>query len=185
MSIEVTNTEVNLSSSSPSWREEDGVIYFSVTSDGTTGKDWMRRLADKGFNISIGAKQVLDSSYFYPSKGVTTEVAVLKGMLFEDCDRTKLKIRIEAIRRKFLQPNPEVACLIREKFTDDEVEAMGLEYIVVMHYPIKDYCGDICLMCLDGSSENGPFLSAYPYMPDEEPQSRDEGFAFAVVEVSS
>ena len=27
-----------------SWREEDGVIYFSVTSDGTTGEDWITRL---------------------------------------------------------------------------------------------------------------------------------------------
>lgn len=30
------------------WREEDGVFYFSVTSDGTTGPEWIERFKSKG-----------------------------------------------------------------------------------------------------------------------------------------
>src|SRR3989344_4861228 len=34
-----------------SWREKDGVIYFSVTSDGTTGEDWITRLESQGLQV--------------------------------------------------------------------------------------------------------------------------------------
>lgn len=70
-----------------SWREEDNVIYFSVTCDGTTGEDWIKRLEGKGFHVGDYAKQVLRSPDFKPTSGVTTEVAVLKGVLFLDNDR--------------------------------------------------------------------------------------------------
>ncbi|MEK7606653.1 MAG: hypothetical protein AAB444_00415, partial [Patescibacteria group bacterium] len=80
----------------PSWREEDGVIYFSVTSDGTTGEDWIKRLEGNSFHIEDYAKQVLRSPDFKPTNGVTTEVAVLKCRLFEDNDRITKKIRAYA-----------------------------------------------------------------------------------------
>jgi hypothetical protein len=94
------------------WREEDGVIYFTVTSDGTTGEEWVKRLESKGFHVGSCAKSVLRSADFKPTSGVTTEVAVFNGLLFEDNER---KIRAEAERRKFEKPNAEVACLIPGK----------------------------------------------------------------------
>jgi hypothetical protein len=72
---------------------------------------------------------------------VTIEVAVLKGMLFEEGDRVTDKIRAEAQKRKLSKPGPELACLIREKFTNNEIEVMGLWHIVCMHEPIKDVFG--------------------------------------------
>jgi len=81
---------------------------------------------------------MLRSPDFKPTSGVTTGVAVLKGILFEDNDRITKKIRAEADKRKLSRPNAELACLIREKFTDEEIEAMGLRNIIVMHEPIKD-----------------------------------------------
>ncbi|MEK7478188.1 MAG: hypothetical protein AAB645_02365, partial [Patescibacteria group bacterium] len=54
------------------WREQDGVIYFSVTSDGTTGEDWIKRLEGNGFRVGDYAKQVLRSPDFKPTNGVTT-----------------------------------------------------------------------------------------------------------------
>src|SRR3989344_2731566 len=129
-----------------SWREKDGVIYFSITSDGTTGEDWIKRLEGNGFRVGDYAKQVLRSPDFKPTNGVTTEVAVLKGMLFEDNDRITKKIRAEADKRKLGNPNPELACLIREKFTDKEIEAMGLWYIVAMHEPVNDSDGGPLLL---------------------------------------
>jgi hypothetical protein len=165
----------------PSWREEDGVIYFKVVSDATTGEDWIKRLEGNGFRVGDYAKQVLRSPDFKPTNGVTTEVAVLKGMLFEDNDRITKKIRAEADKRKLLKPNAELACLIREKFTDKEIEAMGLWYIVAMHEPINDSDGGPVLLyadrCVDGrwldACSGGPGRRWY----------RDDGFAFAVSQV--
>jgi hypothetical protein len=163
-----------------SWREEDGVIYFSVTSDGTTGEEWPKRLASNGFLIGDYSKIIFRSKDFKPTKGVTTEIAVLKGILFADADRITKKIRADADRRKFGKPNAEVACLIREKFTDEEIEAMGLVWIVAMHEPINGPGGYPHLL---GASrgDGGRWLGAC----DDRPGigcNCENGFAFAVLQ---
>src|SRR3989338_4470544 len=137
MALRFLRDEILVSTPSRSWRKEDGIIYFSVTSDGTTGEDWIKRLGGNGFRVGNYAKQVLRSPDFKPTNGVTIEVAVLKGILFEDNDRITKKIRAKADKRKLQKPNAELACLIREKFTDEDIEAMGLWYIVAMHEPIN------------------------------------------------
>jgi hypothetical protein len=166
-----------------SWREQDGVIYFSVESDGTTGEDWIIRLESKGFRVGDYAKQVLRSPDFKPTSGVTTQVAVLRGCLFEDNDRITKKIRAEADKSKLSKPNAELVCLIREKFTDNEIEAMGLWYIVAMHEPINDSDGDPSLL---GAyrDDGGRWLRACYDGPDFW-WRRDRGFAFAVSQISS
>ncbi|MBI3685382.1 hypothetical protein HY250_03190 [Candidatus Azambacteria bacterium] len=165
------------------WRKENGVIYFSVTSNGTTGEGWITRLESKGFRVDSNyAKPVLRSSDFKPTNGVT-EVAVLKGMLFADNDRITRKIRAEADKRKLGKPNAEVACLIREKFTDEEIEAMGLWYIVAMHEPINDSEGDPNLLSAVRIGVDR-WLGARRGGPDDG-WDRDGGFAFAVSHVSS
>ncbi len=161
-----------------SWREQDGVIYFSVTSDGTTGEDWITRLESKGRRIGNLANQVLHSPDFKPTSGVTTEVAVLKGMLFSDDDRITKKIRAKADKCKLTKPNAEVACLICEKFTDEELEAMGLSWIVVMHEPIEDSDGVPILLVAD-RHDDGRWLSACYAYPGGR-WGRGFGFAFAV-----
>lgn len=171
-----------------SWREEDDVIYFSVTSDGTEGEDWINRLEGKGFRVEDYAKQVLRTPYFKPTNGVTTEVVVLKGTLFEDNYRITKEIRAhaEAFRtpdkRKLSKPNAELACLIRLKFTDKEIEAMGLWYIVAMHEPINDSDGGPSLLCARRSGR-GPRLDAYVGRLGSR-WGRGHGFAFAVSQVS-
>ena len=183
MALRFLRDELSVSEPTRSWREEDGVIYFSVTSDGTTGEDWIKRLEGNGFRVGDYAKQVLRSPDFKPTNGVTTEVAVLKGMLFEDNDRITKKIRAEADKRKLSKPNAELACLIREKFTDKEIEAMGLWYIVAMHEPINDSDGDPLLLDADRDG-GGRWLHAFYDGPDYG-WYRGSGFAFAVSQVSS
>lgn len=163
------------------WREQDGVIYLSVTSDGTTGPQWIERLEGKGFCLSDYAKSVLRSPDFKPTSGVTTEIAILKGMLFEDNDRITKKIRAEADKRKLTKPNAEVACLIRENFSDEEIEAMGLWWIVAMHEPIKDSIGDPRLLDADRYG-GGRWLCAYCGKPGSR-WGRESGFAFVVSQV--
>jgi len=175
--------KLSVSKSTRRWREEDGVIYFSVTSDGTTGPQWIERLEKKGIKLSKRAKDVLNSPDFKPTNGATTEVAVLKGMLFEDNDRVTSKIRAEAGKRKLVNPNAELGCLVRDMFTDEEIEAMGLVWIVTMHKPIKDSDGDASLL---GAYrvDDGHWLCAYYGGPDDR-WGRADGFAFAVSQVSS
>ena len=181
MALRFLRDQILVSEPTCLWREKDDVIYFSVTSDGTTGRGWITRLKSEGFCLSDYAKQVLRSPDFKPTNGVTTEVAVLKWALFEENDRKMKKIRAEADKRKLSEPNAEVACLIRENFSDDDIEAMGLIWIVTMHEPIKDSDGDPRLLYADRSGD-GRWLDAY-YVNPVSRWYRDYGFAFAVSQV--
>jgi hypothetical protein len=179
--IKFLQGKLSVSEPTRNWREQDGVIYLSVTSDGTTGPQWIERLEGKGFRIGDYAKRVLRLPDFKPTSGVTTEIAILKGMLFEDNDRITKKIRAEADKRKLTKPNAEVACLIRENFSDEEIEAMGLWWIVAMHEPIKGSGGDPYLLGADRDG-GGRWLSACYDGPDDG-WSRGLGFAFVVSQV--
>jgi hypothetical protein len=174
--------EMAISDSGRNWREQDGVIYFSVTSDGTTGPEWISRLKKKGLHIHEPALQVLRSKDFKPTKGVTREIAVLKVMLLEVDEYTSEKIRIEGGNRNFLKPEAEVACLIRDKFTDEEIEAMGLWYIVTMHEPIQDFEGKPRLLYSDRSGKDGCRLCA-GYAGPKDSWGSYGGCAFVVSQV--
>ena len=165
------------------WREENGVIYFSVNSDGTTGEEWIVRLESKGFRVGDYARSILRSKSFKLTSGITYEIAVLKGEIFSDNDRITKNIRKEAKNRKLSAPKAEVACLIREKFSDKELEAMGLYWIVAMHEPIKDSDGDPRLLGANRDG-NGSWLSTGYGNPDCR-WNRGRGFAFVVSQVSS
>lgn len=170
--------ELVVSEPARQWREENGVIYFSLTSDGTTGEEWISRLEKSGFRLDY-AKKILRSPDFKPTKGVSYEIAVLKGLLFEDNDRITKKIRAEANKRKLERPNAEVACLIREKFSDKELEAMGLWLIVAMHEPITvEIGGGPGLLGADRDGD-GQWLDAYVGRPGNR-WNRGFGFAFVV-----
>lgn len=175
--------EVQISVIKPKWTEENGVIRFSVISDGTTGEQWIACLERKGSRVSDYAKSILRSKSFKPTSGVTTEIAVLKGGIFSDNDRITKNIRKEAKNRKLSTPNAEVACLIREKFSDKELEAMGLYWIVAMHEPIEDSEGDPRLL---GAFRHGSgsWLNARYDNPDNA-WSRSHGFAFVISQVSN
>lgn len=175
-----------------SWREKGGIIYFSVTSDGTTGEEWIARLESKKYEVSFYSRSVLLSPDFKPTKGVTTEVAVLKWVLFNAYDFVISKVCIEAERRELEKPNAEVACLIREKFTDKELMmGMSLSRIVVMSDTINDCRPKPTLLCV--SCGIWGFLGFWGYgggleIDFGEPVYRwehDDGFAFAVSQVSA
>lgn len=164
------------------WREENGVIYFPINSDGTTGEQWITRLKSKGFRVGDYAKSVLRSKSFKPTNGITYEIAVLKGEIFSDNERITKNIRKDAKNSKLFTPNAEIACLIREKFSDKELEAMGLYWIVAMHEPIKDSVGDPQLLTSNRDG-NGFWLSTSYGNPYR--WLRKTGFAFVVSQVSN
>ncbi|MEI6627561.1 MAG: hypothetical protein WCL61_03115 [bacterium] len=164
-----------------SWLEENGIIYFSVTSDGTTGEEWIKILENNDFRVGEYAKRDLRSPNFKPTNGVTTKIAILKGALFKDRDRTTKEIRTEANKRRLSKPSAELACLIRKKFTDKEIEEMGLCYIIVMHEPF-DNSGVLSLLSADCDG-CGNWLSNHNGTPNIG-WCINSGFAFSVSEIN-
>lgn len=175
--------ELTISDLARAWREQKGVIYFSVTSNGMTGPEWIAHFEKKGDHVGDYAKQLLGHRDFVPTNGVTYQVAVIKGMIYSDRDRTIKSIREDADNMKFSKPNAEIACLIRDKFTDAEIELMGLIWIVTMHEPIKDSDGDPSL--LNASRRDGGRWLRTCYGRPDDPWDREDGFAFVVSQVST
>ena len=172
--------ELVISGPTSLWFEKDGMIYFTVTSNGKSGKDWIKHFESKGIKIGDYARQILLK--IKPSKkGTVTQIAVIKGEFFSDDNRITSNIRIEADKRKFGKPNAEVGCLIRDMFTDEEIKKMGLSWIVIMHEPIKDSDGDPYLLCTYRSDDDSWLCADYGN-PDVR-WNREDGFAFVASQV--
>jgi hypothetical protein len=163
------------------WNEQnsDNVISFTVTSDGTTGQGWITRLEASGKRVDSYAKSVLRAKDFKPTNGVTMQIRVLKSKLWSDENiRTIRNIRAEADRRQFIKPNAEVGCLIRDLFSNEEIKAMGIWWIVVMHNPIEDSDGFPSLLAA-GRGGGGYSLGTYSARPGDR-WDRGNGFAFVL-----
>lgn len=165
-------------SPAPAWREENGVIRFSVTSDGTTGSQWIERLRGAGFRVNKHVQYALTSKDFIPTSGVTYEVGVLKGTIFDAYERDTPNIRAEAQKRGLTTPNMEVACLIRGNFRDEDIKVMGLGWIAIMHEPIKDPVRDPMLLAVNRRLYDGRWLDAFHERGSGPWAHSDGGFAF-------
>lgn len=159
------------------WTEKDGVIYFTLTSNGKTGDEWITHFEGKKLSVGSYAQSVLRHKNFKPTKvGTVHNIAVLKGELFSDEDRITKNIRAEAKKWKMTDPHAEVACLIRDAFSDKEIEEMGLSWIITMHEPIPDSDGDPRVL---GSHGSGDYeLHAFNGDSDD-CWFRGRGFAFS------
>jgi len=160
------------------WTEKDNVIYFTLVSNGKTGDEWINHFEGKKLPVGSYAQSVLRHKNFKPTKaGTVHNIVVLKGDLFSDENRITKNIRAEAKERKMTEPHAEVACLIRDAFSDKEIEEMGLSWINTMHEPIPDSGGDPLVL---GTSRYDVYgLYAYDDNPDD-CWLRDYGFAFSV-----
>ena len=175
--------EITVSEPARSWIEKDGVIYLSLTSNGMTGPEWIAHFEKKGDLVGYYAKQLLCRRDFRPTNGVTYQVAVIKGMVYNDRDLNAYNIRKDADGRKLSKPNTEIACLIRDKFMDAEIEAMGLIWIITMHESINDSAGRPSLLSA-GRGDGGRCLGT-DYDGTGHQWHRGSGFAFVVSQVSA
>ena len=164
------------------WREVDGVIYLTVTLDkSTAGDKWISRTEKKGNRVEENyGKPILRSKDFKSSAAGTYEIVVLKGSLFEDKDRITQNIRAKAKEMNLQTPLADIACLIREQFTDKEIEAMGFWWIVAMHEPILS--GFRTNLLAAGRRDAGRWLDAYRGFLDHG-WGREGGFAFLAPQV--
>ena len=152
------------------------------------GEKGVDRLLRGELKVSVPARSWLEKDgviYFFvtPDSGVMTVIAVLKGTLFTDDERIVKNIRVEADRRNLMKPNIEVAYLIREKFSDEEIKDMGLDVIITMHEPIRDPAGVPDLLRV--VSTNGNLLPHQFYVEPGDRWLRADGFAFVALQVSA
>jgi hypothetical protein len=165
------------------WREEGGIIYLTVTSDGASGEAWIKRLEEKGFHVGDYAKIVLRSKNFKPTSNITYEITILKGEFFDnEKNRTTKNIRKKANEMELTTPNAEVSCLIRENFTDMELRAMGLWYIVAMHKPVRVSGSYLALLAVDRLDADRRLITYNDYPGCE--WNRVCGFAFVCLQAS-
>lgn len=161
--------------------DDEGNIHFTLTSNGFTREQWEQHLERRGWRISDYARQVLRRASEAPTNGVTYNIVVRPSKKWSDSDRITKKIRAAADKKGWLKPHWEVACLIRDTFTDEQLEQMGLWYIVTVHEPIKDSGGGPFLLYSDRYG-GGRWLRARYGSPDDYWNDRG-GFAFAVPQV--
>jgi len=159
-------------------RDADGVIRFTLISNGKAGEEWITHFTAKGLSVGRYAQSVLRYKNFKPTKaGTPHHIAVLPGKLYSDDGRITRLIRADAKKRKMTDPHAEVACLIRDMFSDEEIKEMGLDWIITMHEPIPDSDGSPSVLGTYRFSDCR--LSAYYGEPDRR-WDRDNGFAFSV-----
>jgi hypothetical protein len=163
--------------------DDEGNIHFTLTSNGFTREQWEQHLECRGWRIGDYARQVLRRATKAPTNGVTYNIVVRPGKKISDSDRITKKIRAAADKKGWVKPHWEVACLIRDTFTDEQLEQMGLWYIVTMHEPIKDSDGGPSL--LDSSRYDGGRWLRANYGGPGDDWNDDGGFAFAVPQVGS
>jgi hypothetical protein len=140
------------------WYGVDGVIYIKLISDGATGEEWIKRLEKRGIQLTQAAKDLLLSDNFKPTTGVIYTIAILKSDLFVEGDSTTENVICEALKRKMVTPNLEVACLLREMFWDKEIEEMGFYWVTIFHKPFEDNDGSLNFLSTDRDSD-GVWLS--------------------------
>lgn len=160
------------------WWPGFGAIYFGVVSDGTTGNGWEKRLGQGG-QLGDLARRALRSPEFRASCGRESEVIVLKEKFLAGfCPPNLRSLFSFACERNLIEPSIEDACLIRDKFSNSDIRAMGLRQVVVMHSPFKEPFGNRPLFFATLDNENIWFDMVVADFDREIKWQPDTGFAF-------
>lgn len=157
------------------WIIEDGIICFSVKSDGASGNEWITRLNRRDIRLTGKAEKFLLSKRFKATSGKLSKIIILKNSLFQFYEPDLLQIRQYAETLGFSTPDVETACLIREKLSSKDVAEMGCKNIAVMHKPIRVDGEHLIFNICD--IDNITLLSAISEDPNEI-WSLGGGFAF-------
>lgn len=120
-------------------------VLWTVMSDGRDANALITAIEAKDRKVSDRAKDIMYKPQFKTSSGKTYRLAIIKGDEFADDERTTTDIFAEAERRGLQRPPAEVAALLREKYSQDE---LGFPYVAVMHEPICDSDGDPFVLAL-------------------------------------
>lgn len=118
---------------------------LQLTATGLTGPNWIERLEKNGYNISSYARNVLNNTAYKKhilKKDTKLNVAFVSVKDMGKNYATTQEIQEFAKSKGYEIPTAEVALLVREAISDEEMKKMGFWYIVTLHDPIKDSDGD-------------------------------------------
>jgi hypothetical protein len=159
------------------WRQEGEVISINVESSGATGRDWIASLAKQKICTGRIAEEILLSKNVIPTSGIVYNVVILNGSYFPNPLRTEKSIYEEARRRRWKIPGIELACLLRERISDKDLQVMDLELIVIMHDPFSDVEGVLHYFLALRGPDNSVGLGAVESFPEMNFREKC-GFAF-------
>lgn len=151
-----------------------------IKGTGLTGKQWITRLENGGYHISSWAEEIILSPEFDKQrlkKGEEQTITFIKHSDVGNSPTTK-EIQEYAKTKGCQMPSPELALLIREQVSDEEMKAMSIWYIVSLHDPIKDSVGSPFVLSADRRGD-GRWVSAFWDSPDRR-WSTDGASAFPV-----
>ncbi|OGY58248.1 MAG: hypothetical protein A3H67_03970 [Candidatus Buchananbacteria bacterium RIFCSPLOWO2_02_FULL_46_11b] len=147
---------------------------FEVTTDGRIGEQLVADIEAQGDHVGDIAKQLIHGKKFVATNGITYKLALIMGDEFKDDDRITSNIRAEAAKHGYVDPPMELALYVREMFSDEDLEQIGLWALIIMHEAVADSDGNLSLLGLD-RDVGGRSLSAFNVSPDDE---WDRGFGF-------
>jgi hypothetical protein len=154
---------------------ENGRLHFTVRGTGIESKYWPERLKAGGHELSKWAKDILskpdyDKKHRLEAGKVYKLCLVLGAELATDAERSTAGLKAFALREIGEQSvaglKGELALLIREVFTNAELELMGIYYIAVLHEPIVDSVSSPRV--LNSNRHDGSFVSAYCAAPGDQ-----------------
>lgn len=120
---------------SKKWEERNGIFYFTVTSDGATGPDWVDRLKSRKRNIELDMQLefVLNSNDFQCTSGKMTRVAIVPARMFSifstsEPTQNQAAQHLKNLKRRerhgvvsFKDMSVETVCLVREYLSDEDI----------------------------------------------------------------
>ena len=142
---------------------------LKVKTTGLTGKKWLTRMEQGKYKVSSCAKDILLSKEFDSmrlKKGVEQEVAFVSVKDLGKEYATTQEIKDYAKSKGYGMPTPELALLLRESISDEEIKALGVWYVAVLHEPIKDSGGNTGVL-RSYRDADGRWLDAYWGRPDD------------------
>ncbi len=130
------------------WREENGVYYFSVTSNGMTSEEWGSNFEKKGLSVGECVKETVLSPEFLPTMGNVSEVAILDSSCLGPDDKYMKDIyRVGKARGLGPVASTEVICLAVGYIVQyRRYEWFGIN---IAHGPIYDEDGNLGFWGLD------------------------------------
>jgi hypothetical protein len=134
--------------------EKNGMYFFSVTSDGTTGKDWGGRITTHMNNYVYNHLKLLNTT-----NGVTSNLVLIKGDFFKKFAKESWipneKMQKFALENGFKSPSAEVSGLVYEVLADNDLyKKMKISVVTIMHEPINDLDGKPYIFCVQSNGEN-------------------------------
>lgn len=158
--------------------EKNGIIYFSVYSEGLSPQQWLKYFSGNNIILSARIKNILLSVRFKATVG-ERKFAIVDGDRFSDDERTLTNVKNFAHSKKFHRLNAENICLLRKALSDEDLERLGFRDIVVVRtgykFGQKVYLGQISRREID--KNRGCGITTTDARPDKL-FGQKKGFAF-------